>query len=173
MLTGSTPLDLFKFYVEDLKARFSEEKKIIKEILKVGTRWISLTSKCPLVILYRPVPIMINKPYDRQEAILNFDLNHVPSYRFLKGLCHDCLTLFVYLTIIPWVHVGYELTIIISYPTSPNGIIVLLKTPTKYREFFPTLFVKTTDFQVAFNFEQMRTVNIFGQYGIMTHIPWL
>ena len=33
--TGSTPLDLFKFYVEDLKARFSEEKKIIKEILKV------------------------------------------------------------------------------------------------------------------------------------------
>ena len=34
--TGSTPLDLFKFYVEDLKARFSEEKKIIKEILKVG-----------------------------------------------------------------------------------------------------------------------------------------
>ena len=33
---GSTPLDLFKFYVEDLKARFSEEKKIIKEILKVG-----------------------------------------------------------------------------------------------------------------------------------------
>lgn len=32
--TGSTPLDLFKFYVEDLKARFHDEKKIIKEILK-------------------------------------------------------------------------------------------------------------------------------------------
>ena len=32
---GSTPLDLFKFYVEDLKARFHDEKKIIKEILKV------------------------------------------------------------------------------------------------------------------------------------------
>merc|ERR1719422_2401364 len=31
---GSTPLDLFKFYVEELKARFSDEKKIIKEILK-------------------------------------------------------------------------------------------------------------------------------------------
>jgi len=31
---GSTPLDLFKFYVEDLKARFSDEKKIIKDILK-------------------------------------------------------------------------------------------------------------------------------------------
>merc|ERR1712098_336127 len=31
---GSTPLDLFKFYVEDLKARFSDEKKVIKEILK-------------------------------------------------------------------------------------------------------------------------------------------
>ncbi|XP_055386207.1 pre-mRNA-processing factor 40 homolog A isoform X2 [Condylostylus longicornis] len=31
---GSTPLDLFKFYVEDLKARFHDEKKIIKEILR-------------------------------------------------------------------------------------------------------------------------------------------
>ncbi|KAK9754051.1 hypothetical protein QE152_g1497 [Popillia japonica] len=31
---GSTPLDLFKFYVEDLKARFHDEKRIIKEILK-------------------------------------------------------------------------------------------------------------------------------------------
>ena len=31
---GSTPLDLFKFYVEDLKSRFHDEKKLIKEILK-------------------------------------------------------------------------------------------------------------------------------------------
>jgi pre-mRNA-processing factor 40 len=31
---GSTPLDLFKFYVEDLKSRYYAEKKIIKEILK-------------------------------------------------------------------------------------------------------------------------------------------
>jgi len=32
---GSTPLDLFKFYVINLKARFHDEKKIIKDILKV------------------------------------------------------------------------------------------------------------------------------------------
>ncbi|XP_041440298.1 pre-mRNA-processing factor 40 homolog B isoform X3 [Xenopus laevis] len=32
--TGSTPLDLFKFYVEELKARFYDEKKIIKDIIK-------------------------------------------------------------------------------------------------------------------------------------------
>jgi len=31
---GSSPLDLFKFYVEDLKSRYQDEKKIIKEILK-------------------------------------------------------------------------------------------------------------------------------------------
>uniref|UniRef100_A0A668A6B8 Pre-mRNA-processing factor 40 homolog A n=1 Tax=Myripristis murdjan TaxID=586833 RepID=A0A668A6B8_9TELE len=31
---GSTPLDLFKFYVEDLKARYHDEKRIIKDILK-------------------------------------------------------------------------------------------------------------------------------------------
>ena len=64
-----------------------------------------------------------------------------------------------------------SLAIIISYPTSSSGIIVLLKTPTKYRDYFPTLFVKTSDFQLVFNFEQTRTVAIFGEHGIMAHIP--
>ena len=67
-----------------------------------------------------------------------------------------------------------ELAIIISYPTSASGIIVLLKTPPKYREFSPTLFFKTIDFQLVFNFEQTRTVTIFGERGIMAYIPrWL
>ena len=69
--------------------------------------------------------------------------------------------------------------IIISYPTSASGIIVLLKTPTKYPKFFPTLFVQpictnlicTTHFQLVFNFEQTRTVTIFGEHGMMAHIP--
>ena len=38
------------------------------------------------------------------------------------------------------------LAIVISYSTSASKIIVLLETPTKYREFFPTLIVKATDF---------------------------
>ena len=76
-----------------------------------------------------------------------------------------------YITIIPRVRVLYELAIITSYPTSTSRIIVLLKTPTKYGEFFPTFFVKTTDFQLVFNFEQMRTVTIFGEHGVMAHIP--
>ena len=67
--------------------------------------------------------------------------------------------------------VGYELAIVISHPTNASGIIVLLKTPIKYREIFPTLFVKTTNFQLVFNFEQMCTVTIFGEHGIMAHIP--
>ena len=49
--------------------------------------------------------------------------------------------------------------------------IVLLKMPTKYQEFFPTLFVKTTGFQLVFNFGQTRTVIIFGDPGIMAHTP--
>ena len=32
--SGSSPLDLFKFYVDDLKARFHEDKKVLKEIIK-------------------------------------------------------------------------------------------------------------------------------------------
>ena len=69
-----------------------------------------------------------------------------------------------YLTIISRVRVGYEMKKIanearsISYPTSASGIIALSKTPTKYRELFPTLFVKTTYFQLVFNFEQTCTV---------------
>ena len=64
-----------------------------------------------------------------------------------------------------------ELAIIISYQTSVSGITVLLKTPTKYREFFPTLFVKTNDFKLVFNFEKTRTVTIFAEHGVMAHIP--
>jgi len=63
------------------------------------------------------------------------------------------------------------LAIIISYPTSASGITVLLETPTKYGEFFPTLFVKTSDFQLVFNFELERTATIFGGHGVMAHIP--
>ena len=39
----------------------------------------------------------------------------------------------LFLAIIPRARVGYELAIIISYPTSASEIIVLLKTPTKSR----------------------------------------
>ena len=64
-----------------------------------------------------------------------------------------------------------DMSWLFSYPTSKSGIIVLLKTPTEYREFFPSLFVKTTDFQLVFNFEQTCTVTKFGEHGIMAHIP--
>ena len=67
--------------------------------------------------------------------------------------------------------VGYELAKIISYPTSASEIIVLLKTLTKYRKFFPTLFIKTTDFQLVFNFEQTRAVTIFEDNGVIVHKP--
>ena len=63
-----------------------------------------------------------------------------------------------------------ELGIIISYLTNASGII-LFKAPTKYGEFFPTFFVKTTDFQLVFNFEQTRTVALFGEHGIIAHVP--
>ena len=67
--------------------------------------------------------------------------------------------------------VGHELAKIISYPTSASEIIMLLKTPTKYQKFFPTLFIKTTDFQLVFNFEKTSTNTIFGDNGVIAHIP--
>ena len=69
-----------------------------------------------------------------------------------------------YSTSARWIWDGRQPAIIISYPTSASGIIVLLKTRTKYREF---LFVKTAVFQPVFNFEQTRTVAIFGEHGMM------
>jgi pre-mRNA-processing factor 40 len=44
MQTGSTALDLFKFYVEDLKNRYYEDRRIIKEILAEKNVNITLES---------------------------------------------------------------------------------------------------------------------------------
>ena len=65
-----------------------------------------------------------------------------------------------------------KLATMISYPTTASGITVLLKTPTKLRELFPTLFVKAKDFQLVFNFEQTRAVLVWrvwynGSYTMM------
>ncbi|KAG8225054.1 hypothetical protein J437_LFUL000032, partial [Ladona fulva] len=49
---GSTPLDLFKFYVEDLKSRFHDEKKIIKEILKEKGFDVQLPYLYLITVLY-------------------------------------------------------------------------------------------------------------------------
>lgn len=43
-MSGSTALDLFKFYVEDLKARYEDEKQIIKDILKQRNFEVTLTT---------------------------------------------------------------------------------------------------------------------------------
>ena len=45
--------------------------------------------------------------------------------------------------------------------------MVILKTSTKYRKFFPNLVIKTTDFRLVLNFEQTRTFTIFGEHGII------
>ena len=45
-----------------------------------------------------------------------------------------------------------------------------IKMPTKYWEFFPTLFVKTTYYQLVFEFEQTRTVTMFAEDGMMAFI---
>ena len=62
------------------------------------------------------------------------------------------------LTIIPRVRVGYERVGYnhhISNKRKWNNCF--FKKLTKYREFFPTLFVKATNFELVFNFEQTHT----------------
>ena len=65
-----------------------------------------------------------------------------------------------------WVCVGFNH--LISKKCEWNNCFI--KSAEKYGEFFLILFVKITDFQLVFNFEQMYTVTLFGQHGIMAHI---
>lgn len=94
-LIGSTPLDLFKFYVEDLKARFHDEKKIVKEILKVkmvmNQAVVNFLVKCQMleihVTLYFSIAILSN-------ALINctFWKNLLLQKKYLS----NCLNLFTY-----------------------------------------------------------------------------
>ena len=65
----------------------------------------------------------------------------------------------IHLTIILRVRVGYEM--VVGY----NNLMSM------QHAFFPTLFVKTTDFKLILNLGQTRTVNIIGEHGIVAHIP--
>ena len=57
-----------------------------------------------------------------------------------------------------------ELAIIISYPTSASGIIVLLKTPPKYK--------KKLDYNKNKQAKKItHKLSIFVDHGIMAHIP--
>ena len=62
----------------------------------------------------------------------------------LNNLFHECAL------DMRW-HIANEARITISYETSAIEIIVLFKKPMKYREFFPTLFVKITNFNLFLN----------------------
>ena len=64
----------------------------------------------------------------------------------------------IYLAIIPGVRVAYELAIIISYLTSASGYNCYINKISK-----------TTDFQLAFDFDSTRTVTIFGEPGIINN----
>ena len=52
-----------------------------------------------------------------------------------------------------------------------NNNYCFIKNAHKILRILPTLFVKTTDFQLVFNFEQTHTDIIFGEHGIMAYIP--
>ena len=62
------------------------------------------------------------------------------------------------------------------YPTSERGITTYYKRPQNIENSFPTLFVKTTDFQLVVFILNRRTVTIFGEHDIMAlefHYPMI
>ena len=72
---GSTPLDLFKFYVEDLKDRLHEDKKTIKEIMKVSTSLVPcdhVTRVC--TVLYVAVICVRMSQIVKTNSCVKFDV---------------------------------------------------------------------------------------------------
>ena len=57
-----------------------------------------------------------------------------------------------------------ELVIIMSYPTSPSGIIVLLKNAQKISRILPDFICKSNRFSACFS------VTMFGEHGIIAVI---
>ena len=74
-----------------------------------------------------------------------------------------------YVTIIPRVRVGYEVAIIIiSNKREWNNCFV--KNAHQISRILPDCICKNNRFQLVFNFEQTRTVTIFGEHGTMAYI---
>ena len=68
---GSTPLDLFKFFVEELKSRFQDEKKVIKEILKVcSSCWLAMEDCLFLILWNSPILFILDSLH--AEVFINF-----------------------------------------------------------------------------------------------------
>ena len=67
-------------------------------------------------------------------------------------------------------HVGYELAIVISNKREWN-YNCFIENAYKILRILLDFICKTTDFQLVFNFEQTRTVTIFGEHGTMAHMP--
>ena len=93
---GSTPLDLFKFYVEDLKSRFYEEKKIIKVTIVIVYKcsvWFVLfffVSGKEICIIYF---LFYNDHYSFLQDILkekSFDMEASTTFEaFATIVCED------------------------------------------------------------------------------------
>ena len=74
-------------------------------------------------------------------------------------------------------HVGYEMVdsqrgaIIMLYPTSEWNNCFIKTARHKISRNVPDFICETGDFQLVFNFEQTRSATVFGEHGIMAHIP--
>ena len=122
------------------------------------------------------LPLLIFKEVNFQLNLLHLQfIIHGDCFKVLKEkwLLSSLEFNELYLTIIPRADVGYEmianearsteLAIIISYPTSASGIIVLLKTPPKYRKL---------DYNKNKKAQKItHMLAVFVDHGIMAHNP--
>jgi len=74
---GSSPLDLFKFYVEDLKSRYQDEKKAIKEILKEKGYDVTV---CFYVVYSTNFELCVSADLQIADSVLIFALSIAGKY---------------------------------------------------------------------------------------------
>ena len=104
-------MDLFKFYVEDLKGRLHEEKKIVKEILKVSKHhlywctWLHCIGAHNCVVLGHMFVLYWGTCLCCIGAHVCVVLGHMFVLYWGTCLCcigaHDCIVL-VHITVLYW-----------------------------------------------------------------------
>ena len=104
------------------------------------------------------------------------------SYSVYYAHLFDMSCEFPLLTIIPRVHVGYEMVDSqrgVSCRVGYNHVISnkhkwnnrFIKNAHKILRILSNFICENNQFSACFNFEQMHSATIFGEHGIMAHIP--
>ena len=133
-----------------------------------SSRVLHFPLKCLLLLPTTSIIfIVIVKASRYASKFTMFGIHSACSRIWIAGQSNTLYIFNNYSTSARWIWVGYNYLIFNKREWNNCPINKTHKTSTILPDF-----VKTTDFQLVFNFEQTRIVTIFEEHSIMAHIPW-